>query len=242
VSRPPLVRLTLLELRKAADTRAGGWLLATVGALTVAVVGVRLAAGGTAARTLGSLVADAQLPVSVLLPVVGLLSVTGEWSQRTVLTTFGLVPARGRVVAAKLLAASLLAVAATAVAVAAGAVGFAVGGTAGGGHLSATVVAQLALVNWVTMLCGTAFGLLLLHSAPAVVAYYVVPLGWSVAGRLVPALQSAARWLDVGQARVPLVAPGVTGQEWARFGTSALLWVAVPAVLGVLRVRRAEVT
>jgi len=70
----------------------------------------------------------------------------------------------------------------------------------------------------------------------------VVPLGWSVAGRLVPALQSAARWLDVGQARVPLVAPGVTGQEWARFGTSALLWVAVPAVLGVLRVRRAEVT
>ena len=37
IARPSLARLTLVELRKMADTRAGFWLLATTGLLTVAV-------------------------------------------------------------------------------------------------------------------------------------------------------------------------------------------------------------
>ena len=35
--RPPLTRLSRVELRKMYDTRAGKWLLAAIGALTVAV-------------------------------------------------------------------------------------------------------------------------------------------------------------------------------------------------------------
>ena len=35
------------------------------------------------------------VPPTVLLPVLGILSMTGEWSQRTALTTFTLVPAWG---------------------------------------------------------------------------------------------------------------------------------------------------
>ena len=40
-------------------------------------------------------------PMAVILPMVAILSVTGEWSQRSGLTTFTLVPHRGRVVLAK---------------------------------------------------------------------------------------------------------------------------------------------
>lgn len=244
-SRPSLARLTGVELRKAVDIRAGCWLLVTVAALTVAVIVGQLALGDPASRTLGGLVANAQLPISVLLPVVGLLSVTAEWSRRTASSTFTLVPARLRVVAAKLGAASLLSVAATAFGLAAGTAGYLAGGalhrTAGGWDLSGAVVGQLGLVNWVTMMCGTAFGLLLLHSAPAITAYYVLPIAWSIAGRLLPGLDAAAPWLDIGQARVPLVEPGVTGGEWVRLLTASLLWVAVPALLGALRVRGTEI-
>ena len=246
VTAPSMARLTLVELRKAVDTRAGRWLLGAVAALTVATVVVQVAAGAPDDRTLGGLIANAQLPASVLLPVVGLLSVTGEWSQRTALTTFALVPARMRVVGAKVLAVSLVALVATAVAVVVGLGGFAVAQATdravGGWGVSGAVLAQLGVVNWVTMLCGTAFGLLVLGTAAAVVTYYVVPIGWSVLGRIVPGLDGAAEWLDIGRARVPLVEADVTGTEWARLLVSVLLWVALPALIGTLRIRRADIT
>ena len=40
-------------------------------------------------------------PMGILLPVLGVLSVTSEWSQRTAMVTFTLEPSRVRVVAAK---------------------------------------------------------------------------------------------------------------------------------------------
>lgn len=244
-SRPSLARLTEVELRKATDTRAGRWLIVTVAALAVAVVAAQVAFGDPAGRTLGSLVATAQLPISVLLPVVGLLSVTGEWSQRTALATFSLVPDRTRVIAAKVLALTGLAVVAAGVGLAAGAAGFAVaaaqGRATGGWDLSVGVIGQLGLVDVVTMLCGTAFGLLILTSAPAIVAFYAVPIGWSAIGRLVPGLDDVAGWLDIGRSRVPLVGPGVTGSQWAMFLTSCLLWVALPVLVGLLRVRRVDI-
>ena len=43
--------------------------------------------------------------MTVILPIIAILSVTSEWSQRTGLTTFTLVPHRGRVMLAKALAA-----------------------------------------------------------------------------------------------------------------------------------------
>lgn len=46
------------------------------------------------------------------MPVVGILLVTSEWSQRTAITTFTLVPQHGRVLTAKLLAALVLSAAA----------------------------------------------------------------------------------------------------------------------------------
>jgi len=245
-ARPTLARLTLIELRKVTDTRAGFWLLVTVAVLQVAVVGLQLASGDGWTRTFGSFVVNAQLPAALLLSVLAVLSVTSEWSQRTALSTFSLVPGRGRIVAAKALAATLLTTAVTATGAAAGAAGFAIGGaldrTVGGWHLSGVVVPQLWLIVWVNTISGTAFGLLLLRSAPAIVTFYAVPLAWSLVGRLVPGLETAAEWLDLSRAHTALLETGVTGEEWAKLLAASGLWVALPAALGMLRVRRTELS
>ncbi|MFI5912575.1 ABC transporter permease [Dactylosporangium sp. NPDC051541] len=221
------MNLILVELRKTVDTRAARWLLAVVAALTVAAP---LLQGG---RAFPAAAAAAQLPVSILLPVLAVLAVTAEWSQRTALTTFALVPDRRRVMLAKLAAVTVLGLAAA---------GFALGVAAVvAGGVDVAVAGQLALVDVTTMWCGFGFGLLLLGSAGAVAAYYVVPIGWAAAGRLVPALEPAARWLDLSRTRGPLDAAGVTADEWARFAASAALWVALPILLGLVRATRAEI-
>ena len=110
-ARPGLGRLVAVELRKMVNTRAGFWLqLATV-ALTVVAVIVRSVVGYAADHTFQSVLDVGLQPAAILLPVVGILLVTSEWSQRTGLTTFALVPVRSRVLAAKLIASLVLAVA-----------------------------------------------------------------------------------------------------------------------------------
>ncbi|MGY2003773.1 hypothetical protein [Blastococcus sp. SYSU DS1024] len=110
VPAPSLPTLVAVELRKATDTRAGAWLLVGIVALALAVPALILFFGEAPEKTFTEYLGAAHLPVAVLLPVVGILLVTGEWSQRTALTTFALVPQRSRVLVAKMGAAVLLAV------------------------------------------------------------------------------------------------------------------------------------
>ena len=49
--------------------------------------------------------------MTVVLPIIAILSITGEWSQRTGLTTFTLVPHRNRVIAAKAVSSVAVAIA-----------------------------------------------------------------------------------------------------------------------------------
>ena len=117
-ARPGLGRLVAVELRKMVDTRAGFWLQVAMVALTVVVVVVRLLVGDAAHHTFQSVLDVGLQPAAVLLPVLGILLVTSEWSQRTGLITFALVPVRSRVLGAKLIASLLLAVAMLAMSVA----------------------------------------------------------------------------------------------------------------------------
>ncbi len=90
-------------------------------------------------------------PASVLLPIVGILLVTSEWSQRTGLITFPLVPVRSRVIAAKLLASLVLALAmlAMSVGVVAAEVLVASPGVAGTSSDVAPLIGQSAS-TWIT--------------------------------------------------------------------------------------------
>ena len=61
--------------------------------------------------------------MSVILPMIAMLSVTSEWSQRSGLTTFTLMPHRGRVITAKALGTVLVGVVSMALALGVGALG-----------------------------------------------------------------------------------------------------------------------
>lgn len=240
--RPGLGRLTRSELRKMYDTRAGFWLLVAVAAITVVAVVIFCLAAEPVDRTLKNMLAVATTPASILLPVVGILLVSSEWSQRTALITFALVPQRSRVVAAKLLASVVLAVTAFAIAVAAALVATAVagGGLPGTWSLPAGLIGQMAFALATAMITGVGFGAVLLSSAPAIVIYFALPTAWSALGSI-PALEGAARWLDTSRALNPLTDHLMSGLEWARAATALALWMLLPVLIGLWRIARAEV-
>jgi ABC-2 type transport system permease protein len=110
--RPPLARLTAVELRKTVNTRSGFWVLITVAALTLIVGLISVTNHGGHGSTYEHVFHDASLPSAYLLPVVGILLICGEWTQRTTLTTFALVPVRRRVIFAKVIASMIVSAAA----------------------------------------------------------------------------------------------------------------------------------
>ena len=107
--RPSAARLTAVELRKLVNTRSGFWVMLGVAAVTVALALVNGLANGGRDATYTHVFHDTLLPAAYLLPLLGVLAICGEWTQRTTLTTFTLVPVRPRVLLAKALACLLVA-------------------------------------------------------------------------------------------------------------------------------------
>ena len=236
---PSFATLTRLELRKAVDTRAGFWLLLAIAAVGLVVALISALSGHESLHTLGHIQIGVTESVATLLPVVGILLVTSEWSQRTALQTFTLVPRRGRVVAAKVAAGVLIAVAATVVCFAFAALGTVVAG--GTWSLNGAVVPQALLYMVAAMLTGVAFGAAFLASAPAVVLYFVLPLAWQALTSLIDGLDDVAKWLDGGQSLDPLVRHALSGAGWAHAAATLAVWTALPLAIGLWRIRRSEV-
>jgi ABC-2 type transport system permease protein len=243
LARPSLGRLALVELRKMVDTRAGLWLQITTVGLTLLVVVVSALTGHDQDHTLTSFLNNSVQPASVLLPVVGILLVTSEWSQNTTLITFSLVPRRSRVVVAKVLACLALALTAMALCFVLSLIGtaFAAGGVSGAWHLPLGMAGQILLSLVVSILIGVAFGAVLLSSAPAIVLYFVLPTAWAVLSSLVSWLDDAGRWLDLGRTMSPLGEELLSTTQWARLATSLGLWLVLPLLLGTWRILRSEI-
>ena len=128
------------------------------------VVVVRLLVGDAADHAFQSVLDAGLQPSAVLLPVLGILLVTSEWSQRTGLITFALVPVRSRVLGAKLIASLLLAVAMLAISVAVVAAGVFVSspGVEGTWSDAAPLIGQSAVNLTAGMVVGVALGAILL--------------------------------------------------------------------------------
>lgn len=247
--RPPLLRLTAVELRKLADTRAGFWLLLTIGLISAAIVAVLLIFAPDADQDFSTFFALSQFPVGILLPILGILLVTSEFSQRTALTTFALVPRRHRVVAAKLAAGVVAALISVLASLAAAALGTLIAGLIGDGSSWSTdvlVFVGAAAFQVINVLLGIAFGLLLQNTPLAIVLSLVLPIVWSTLGSMISGLRGAAEWLDTGLTTAPLIEPPVSGDlaagQWARLGVSVAAWVLVPLVAGLIRTIRREVS
>jgi ABC-2 type transport system permease protein len=241
-----MARLAAVELRKGVDTRGGRALLAAILLLDALPVGLLLATGAASGHTLQSAVDAAAAGALLLLPVVGILAYTTEFSRRTALVTFTLVPARPRVAAAKAVAAGGLAVASTvaslSIAVAAFGLASAAGTAAGGWSLAGATVWHLLLAQVLTVAMGAAFGLLVQSSTAAIVASYLVHLGWEALAASVPALGPAAAWLSVGRSMAALSGGrDLTAAQWRHLAAVVVVWLLVPAAVGLRRLDRRDI-
>ena len=188
--------------------------------------------------------AAANGPQGFLLPVLGILLVTSEWSQRTALVSFTLTPVRGRVLRAKFLAALVAGMAAIAVAVVLAALATLVGGADNAwAQVGVDDLGKVVLLQVTAVVQGLAFGLLFLNSSAAIVSYFVLPSALNIIGTLWDSMHRVQPWIDLWAAQEPLFRGGgnLTGEQWAQSVTSTLIWVVLPLVVGLLRVLRAEV-
>jgi ABC-2 type transport system permease protein len=241
-ARPGLGRLVAIELRKMVNTRAGFWLQAATVALTAVVVLVRSVVGDAADHTFAAVLDVGLKPAAVLLPIAGILLVTSEWSQRTGMITFALVPVRSRVLGAKLIASVLLAVAmlVMSVGVVAAGVLLASPGVDGTWSDAAPLIGQSALYLGGGMLTGVAFGMVVLASAPAIIALFALPIAWTAVASL-SFFADAAPWLDTRLALGPMPQEVMSATQWAHAGTALALWMLLPLVIGTWRITRREV-
>jgi ABC-2 type transport system permease protein len=239
----PFSRLVTVEIRKMTDTRAGKWLLIAIAAITLLVVGLLLAFGDKQDKIFENFIGATGTPQGFLLPVLGILLVTSEWTQRSALVSFTLMPVRGRVLAAKVIAALIAGLLAIVLAMTVAALATLAGGADNAwAHIGLDDVGKFAILQVSGVLQGLAFGLLFLNSAAAIVTYFVLPTAFTILANLWRALEKAAPWVDLGTSQQPLFgASSMSGEQWAHLGTGTLIWVVLPFVVGMVRVLRAEV-
>ena len=241
-ARPGLGRVVAVELRKMVDTRAGFWLQVAMVVLTVVVVGVRLLVGDAADHTFQSVLDAGLQPAAVLLPVLGILLVTSEWSQRTGLITFVLVPVRSRVLGAKLIASLVLALGMLVMAVGVVAAGVLVAspGVEGTWSDAAPLIGQSAVYLTAGMVVGVALGAILLAPAPAIAVLLVLPTAlWAVLS--LPVFSDVAPWVDYARALGQVTEYVMSATQWAHAGTSLAIWMVLPLLIGAWRITRREV-
>jgi ABC-2 type transport system permease protein len=227
--RAGFARLTRIELRKTLDTRSGLWFSAAVAAITLIAVLITSQVKGGHDATLPRLFNNSVEPAAILLPVLGVLLVCGEWSQRTTLTTFTLVPHRGRILQAKLAAAIVVAGAAFAVCLACSmVVGELLPAPGGTGSLSIVVLAQGLVFLAATMVIGVAFGAAIMLSAPAIVIYLALPTACDALSSTIHPLKTLSHWLAIGPTLGPLATHFFGVSDWAHAGTTLALWLRRP--------------
>ena len=247
--RVPLSRVVRVELRKMFDTRSGFWLIASIVIAGLIATVATIAFAPDADLTYYTFAKAIGFPMTVVLPMIAILSITGEWSQRSGLTTFTLVPHRSRVILAKVISSVAVAVASMLFAFALGAIGNVVGtaiaGTTIVWDVSVAEGVNIVLGNLLCLLTGTMLGLLIRNSPGALVGYFVYSLLLpTVAGFLASSqgwFRDLQPWVDLNYAQAALFEGTLTGEQWANVAVTATTWIVLPAMLGLRLVMRSEV-
>ena len=139
---------------------------------------------------------------------------------------------------AKLLAGCALALVAVAICLALSAIGNLIAG--GSWKFDLSHLGEGVLYELFGMLGALALGLLLMHSALAIVTYFVLPTVVGIVVEVVPGIDDAAKWFEPNQVTTPLAEGTIHGAGWSHFAVTAAIWVGLPLVLGLLRLRRHE--
>ena len=247
----PLARLAAVEFRKALDTRAGRWFAGSIiGLCLLVMVIVALTVPGSD-KDFGLFLQIGGGVLGYFLPIIIILLVTGEASQRNGLVTFTLEPRRSRVVAAKFIAGVALAVGvmvlATITAVIATVIGTAFGGSMGFGDVEGTLVFNgFILANIIGVFVGFAIAMLLMNTAAAIVAYFVyslvLPIVAGIGASISDTIDKVVPWVEFNTAQAPLFTGDYqpSGEEWAQIFVTGTIWLIIPLVLGTMRLLRIE--
>lgn len=245
----PLPRLIGVELSKMFDTRAGFWLIAAIGILSVLATGASILFVSDENIVYDTFAQAVGIPMAIILPIIAILSVTGEYSQRTALTTYTLVPRRGRVIVAKAVATLVVGVAGMLLALGVGALGNVLGSSITGVDavwgVSVGELAILVLANLLGMSVGFMLGVVIRNSPGAIVAYFVYALVLPGVLDTLAAFQDwfadIQAWVDVNFTITRLYENEMTAQMWTQLGVTTLLWIFIPLAIGVRLALRAEV-
>jgi ABC-2 type transport system permease protein len=238
-----LIRLVGVELRKAVDTRAGLWLLISIGIITL-LWDLFWLSTPQEVHTITAFLAAPAILQKPLLGIMGILLATSEWSQRTAMVTFTLVPKRSHTVIAKVIAALALSTLAFGVGLLIAAVLAGVGGASDPWDLPPGTLGQAYLGTLISTFQGVAFGLLLLNTPAAIVVYLLASTVVAAVTGLVDALKGIQPWVDFSGALSPLVdeVPGnLSGEQWGHLITATTVWFVIPFAIGIWRVLNTEV-
>ena len=232
---PSLPSLVGIEIRKSLSTRSGKALGAAAIVLAPAATAVVAAASSEPLPSVDGPIAVMGLLIGYLLIALGVLSTAGEWSHRTVQTTYLLVPHRGRVLASKAVAMAIMGavLGAISTALTTGVLALMVGDSTSwdgaGRAMGAAVVACVAFA-----VIGAGIGAAFANTPAALTSLYLVLLG------VIPLLSGfkpeIAEKIDPANAVLNL------GQGQSQTQSIVILaaWVVVPAVAGwILTHRRA---
>ena len=247
----PFGRLVAVEIRKMADTRAGRWLLISIAALTALVLAIQLAVilSNDLQVDFRDFMIAMNTPMGVLLPVLGIMSVTSEWTQRTAMVTFTLEPSRSRLILAKFVSTMLIAVVAVVIGLALSVAANLLYGALSGNEvlwdIGVVDVVFYFLLHAIGMATGFAFGTLFLNTAAAIVVYFVysfvLPGLFQLGAQLMDWFADVQPWIDFAAAQNPLIEGSISGEQWAQLAVSGFIWLVLPLAVGLWRVLRAEV-
>jgi ABC-type transport system involved in multi-copper enzyme maturation permease subunit len=241
VPRPiGFARLVRVEWAKGTDTRAARWLLGLVALTTAGTLAVPLLRPTTFEQSYASYLQVTAVGMTILLPVVAILMLTGEWSQRSIVTTFTQEPRRIRVLNAKLAASALLGCAGAVfggVVVAAGIGLAAASGRALEANLTQGVVVGYVAFVLLNVLAAVALGALLQNSAAAIAASFALPAAFAVLGAASPLVSD---WIDTSTTWNAVLENDWAGQV-PQIIFSLVFWVLAPLAAGIVRTVRRDV-
>jgi ABC-2 type transport system permease protein len=246
----PMSRLAAVEFRKALDTRAGRWFAVSILGLCLVVLTIYAFAAPDTDKDYGDFLSIAGGVLGYFLPVLIILLVTSEQSQRNGLVTFTLEPKRSRVVVAKFIAGIALAagvmVLAAVVAVIGTLLGAASGATPEWSVEGTLLFNGFVLANLIGIFVGFAIGMLLMNTPGAIVGYFayslILPIAVGILAALSEGFDKIAPWIEFNTAQEPLFTGNYqpTGEEWAQIAVTGTIWLIIPLVLGIQRLLRIE--
>ena len=227
--------LVAIEVRKSLSTRSGKALAAASALLAPAAAAVISAASDEEIGSITGPIGVMGMLTALILLALGVLSTAGEWTHRTVQTTFLVTPRRGRVLAAKAVAVALLGAAFAAVAtalsvLAVGVLETGVDWDGAGGAMATAVAAGAAFA-----VTGAGVGAALTNTPAALTGLYLVILG------ILPVVRTFKP--EVGSKLDPVEAVLALSQGQAQTQSVLVLtgWVVVALAAGAVVTRRRAV-